>query len=128
MIERSVRKKLLVKAREYYFYNKLRGMHVEHFIFFRSAKEALLKRCSHFDLETHGQGDDMKVCEVIVHERTKQLLRQPNLAFRQEKPIPKSGDECSESTLVLLRRKVDGKCTEVYSLHTLTSDIVSHGS
>ena len=73
---------------------------VKQFIFFRSAEEALLKRCSHFDLETHDQENAMKACEVIVHERTKQLedckddlLRQLKLALRQEKLIPKSGDE-----------------------------------
>ena len=39
---------------------------------FRSAEEALLKRCSHFDLETSND-NAMKACDVIVKERQKQL-------------------------------------------------------
>lgn len=38
----------------------------------RSAEEALLKRCSHFDLETSNE-NAMKACDVIVKERQKQL-------------------------------------------------------
>ncbi|EJD08575.1 uncharacterized protein FOMMEDRAFT_102039 [Fomitiporia mediterranea MF3/22] len=37
-----------------------------------SAEEALLKRCSHFDLDVNEE-NAMKACEVIVRERTKQL-------------------------------------------------------
>lgn len=38
----------------------------------RTAEEALLKRCSHFDLETSNE-NAMKACDVIVKERQKQL-------------------------------------------------------
>ncbi|KAF8892236.1 hypothetical protein BD779DRAFT_1511770 [Infundibulicybe gibba] len=38
----------------------------------KSAEEALLKRCSHFDLETSNE-NAMKACDVIVRERQKQL-------------------------------------------------------
>lgn len=39
---------------------------------FSSAEEALLKRCSHFELEVHGE-NALRACELIVEERTKQL-------------------------------------------------------
>ncbi|KAF8323124.1 hypothetical protein DL93DRAFT_2162312 [Clavulina sp. PMI_390] len=38
----------------------------------QSAEEALLKRCSHFELELRG-GNALKSCELIVAERSKQL-------------------------------------------------------
>ncbi|KAJ7782010.1 hypothetical protein DFH07DRAFT_792303 [Mycena maculata] len=38
----------------------------------KSAEEALLKRCSHFDLDTSNE-NAMKACDVIVREREKQL-------------------------------------------------------
>lgn len=38
-----------------------------------SAEEALLKRCSHFDLETSDKDNAMKACEIIVKDRTAQL-------------------------------------------------------
>lgn len=38
----------------------------------KTAEEALLKRCSHFDLETSNE-NAMKACDVIVKERQKQL-------------------------------------------------------
>ncbi|KAF8906255.1 hypothetical protein CPB84DRAFT_1770364 [Gymnopilus junonius] len=38
----------------------------------KSAEEALLKRCSHFDLETSNE-NAMKACDVIVQERQRQL-------------------------------------------------------
>jgi hypothetical protein len=38
-----------------------------------SAEEALLKRCSHFDLETNDKENAMKACEIIVEDRTAQL-------------------------------------------------------
>lgn len=69
-------------------------------LFNRSAEEALLKRCSHFDLETSGKENAMKACEVIVQERTKQLdkckasltnmLRE---ALKMEKKIGKIEEE-----------------------------------
>lgn len=39
----------------------------------RTAEEALLKRCSHFDLDQKDEENAMKACEVIVKERKKQL-------------------------------------------------------
>ncbi|KIJ55585.1 hypothetical protein M422DRAFT_240196 [Sphaerobolus stellatus SS14] len=38
-----------------------------------SAEEALLKRCSHFDLDMTEKENAMKACEVIVKDRKKQL-------------------------------------------------------
>ncbi|CAK5267657.1 unnamed protein product [Mycena citricolor] len=38
----------------------------------KSAEEALLKRCSHFDLDTKNE-NAMKACDVIVEEREEQL-------------------------------------------------------
>ncbi|KAH9951203.1 hypothetical protein B0H21DRAFT_888547 [Amylocystis lapponica] len=38
-----------------------------------TAEEALLKRCSHFELEKSEKENAMKACEVIVQERTQQL-------------------------------------------------------
>ncbi|KAF7370517.1 Helicase C-terminal domain-containing protein [Mycena sanguinolenta] len=38
----------------------------------KTAEEALLKRCSHFDLDTENE-NAMKACDVIVRERTNQL-------------------------------------------------------
>lgn len=38
-----------------------------------SAEEALLKRCSHFDLDVTDEENAMKACDVIVQERTRQL-------------------------------------------------------
>ncbi|KAE9396876.1 hypothetical protein BT96DRAFT_921812 [Gymnopus androsaceus JB14] len=38
----------------------------------KSAEEALLKRCSHFEVETKNE-NAMKACDVIVQERQKQL-------------------------------------------------------
>ena len=40
--------------------------------FLRTAEEALLKRCSHFELEAD-RANALKACEVIVEERTRQL-------------------------------------------------------
>lgn len=40
--------------------------------YFRTAEEALLKRCSHFDLDTENE-NAMKACDVIVRERQNQL-------------------------------------------------------
>jgi len=40
--------------------------------FYSTAEEALLKRCSHFDLDTSND-NAMKACDVIVEERQKQL-------------------------------------------------------
>ncbi|TFY66733.1 hypothetical protein EVG20_g4345 [Dentipellis fragilis] len=39
----------------------------------RTAEEALLKRCSHFELDTSDKENAMKACEIIVQERTNQL-------------------------------------------------------
>ncbi|TFK29687.1 DNA repair protein rad8 [Coprinopsis marcescibilis] len=40
----------------------------------KTAEEALLKRCSHFELDTSKSNDNAtKACDVIVKERTKQL-------------------------------------------------------
>ncbi|KAI0333863.1 hypothetical protein GY45DRAFT_1432004 [Cubamyces sp. BRFM 1775] len=65
-----------------------------------TAEEALLKRCSHFELETGDKENAIKACEVIVQERTKQLqdckaelLKKLNDAVKMEKKIGKTPDE-----------------------------------
>ncbi|KAI0629383.1 hypothetical protein C8Q77DRAFT_1161547 [Trametes polyzona] len=65
-----------------------------------TAEEALLKRCSHFELETADKENAIKACEVIVKERTKQLqdckaelLKKLNDAVKMEKKIGKVPEE-----------------------------------
>lgn len=65
----------------------------------RSAEEALLKRCSHFDLETSND-NAMKACDVIVHERQKQLdeckaelLQAIKAGVKREKNLGNTGNE-----------------------------------
>ncbi|KAI0675815.1 hypothetical protein C8Q78DRAFT_1006678 [Trametes maxima] len=65
-----------------------------------TAEEALLKRCSHFELETADRENAIKACEVIVKERTKQLqdckaelLKKLNDAVKMEKKIGKTSEE-----------------------------------
>ena len=65
-----------------------------------TAEEALLKRCSHFDLETSDKENAMKACEVIVKERTSQLdhckkdlLKRLESALKMEKKIGKVPEE-----------------------------------
>ncbi|KAI6164579.1 hypothetical protein EDD17DRAFT_1561310 [Pisolithus thermaeus] len=52
----------------------------------KTAEEALLKRCSHFDLDVKDKENAMKACEIIVQDRTKQLEN-------QEKKIGKLTEE-----------------------------------
>ncbi|KAI0940949.1 hypothetical protein AcV7_003183 [Taiwanofungus camphoratus] len=61
-----------------------------------TAEEALLKRCSHFELDTSDRENAMKACEVIVEERKKQLdnckaelLKRLEEAVKMEKKIGK---------------------------------------
>ncbi|THH03097.1 hypothetical protein EW145_g6533 [Phellinidium pouzarii] len=67
-----------------------------------SAEEALLKRCSHFDLDTKDEENAMKACEVIVQERTKQL------------------DDCKQELIgklkdaLVLQRKIGKTADETY--------------
>ncbi|RDX49190.1 hypothetical protein OH76DRAFT_561350 [Lentinus brumalis] len=65
-----------------------------------TAEEALLKRCSHFELETSDKENAMKACEVIVQERKKQLddckkelLKKLHEAVKMDKKIGKVPDE-----------------------------------
>ncbi|CDO78139.1 hypothetical protein BN946_scf184710.g4 [Trametes cinnabarina] len=65
-----------------------------------TAEEALLKRCSHFELESADKENAIKACEVIVKERTKQLedckaelLKKLNDAVKMEKKIGKTQEE-----------------------------------
>ncbi|OCH91470.1 hypothetical protein OBBRIDRAFT_812104 [Obba rivulosa] len=65
-----------------------------------SAEEALLKRCSHFDLDITEEENAMKACEVIVKDRTGQLddckanlLRELRRALQMEKDIGKTDDK-----------------------------------
>ncbi|KAG0709412.1 hypothetical protein DFH29DRAFT_842204 [Suillus ampliporus] len=66
----------------------------------KTAEEALLKRCSHFDLDTKDKDNAMKACEIIVEERTKQLeackkelLKELQKAVKKEKSIGKLPEE-----------------------------------
>jgi len=65
----------------------------------RSAEEALLKRCSHFDLETSNE-NAMKACDVIVQERQNQLnqckkdlLQAIKDGVKREKNLGNTGQE-----------------------------------
>ncbi|KII87340.1 hypothetical protein PLICRDRAFT_125381 [Plicaturopsis crispa FD-325 SS-3] len=65
-----------------------------------TAEEALLKRCSHFDLDTSKTDNSMKACEVIVRERTKQrdeceaeILAHLKKGLKLEKDVGKTGEE-----------------------------------
>ncbi|KAF5361779.1 hypothetical protein D9756_002318 [Leucocoprinus leucothites] len=65
----------------------------------KSAEEALLKRCSHFDLEASNE-NAMKACDVIVKERQKQLddckaelLKAIKEAVKREKKLGDVGQE-----------------------------------
>ncbi|PBK69223.1 hypothetical protein ARMSODRAFT_913635 [Armillaria solidipes] len=65
----------------------------------KSAEEALLKRCSHFDLETSNE-NAMKACDVIVAERQKQLdeckaelLKAVKDGVKREKGLSNVGSE-----------------------------------
>ncbi|EGN96836.1 hypothetical protein SERLA73DRAFT_93465 [Serpula lacrymans var. lacrymans S7.3] len=76
-----------------------------------TAEEALLKRCSHFDLDTSDKENAMKACEVIVKERTKQLedckteLRKKlREALVMQKKIGKTGEESMFQEYVRISR------------------------
>ncbi|KAJ3557316.1 hypothetical protein NM688_g1536 [Phlebia brevispora] len=78
-----------------------------------SAEEALLKRCSHFDLETNNEENAMRACEVIVRERNKQLeeckkelSKQLREARKQEQAIGHTNEES------LFQEYVRVTCTE----------------
>ncbi|KAN0130961.1 hypothetical protein V8E53_011339 [Lactarius tabidus] len=65
-----------------------------------TAEEALLKRCSHFELDTSNKENAMKACEVIVKERKDQLencrndlLKKLKDALEKEKEIGKRLDD-----------------------------------
>ncbi|KAI6041310.1 hypothetical protein EDC04DRAFT_2867311 [Pisolithus marmoratus] len=66
----------------------------------KTAEEALLKRCSHFDLDVKDKENAMKACEIIVQDRTKQLeeckeelLKETQKGAKQEKKIGKLAEE-----------------------------------
>ncbi|KAG9313076.1 hypothetical protein JVU11DRAFT_6516 [Chiua virens] len=69
----------------------------------RTAEEALLKRCSHFDLDTsedNSKENAMKACEIIVKDRTKQLddckgelIEELKKGVKREKAIGKLNEE-----------------------------------
>ncbi|KAF9240628.1 hypothetical protein BU15DRAFT_73858 [Melanogaster broomeanus] len=69
----------------------------------KTAEEALLKRCSHFDLDTSEDNDKenaMKACEIIVKDRTKQLdeckeelLSELKESAKREKKLGKLNEE-----------------------------------
>ncbi|KAL4062601.1 hypothetical protein J3A83DRAFT_4381778 [Scleroderma citrinum] len=66
----------------------------------KTAEEALLKRCSHFDLDVKDKENAMKACEIIVLDRTKQLeecktelLKELEKGVKREKKISKLSEE-----------------------------------
>jgi hypothetical protein len=82
--------------------------------FLRSAEEALLKRCSHFDLETSND-NAMKACDVIVKERQKQLdeckadlLKAIKDGAKREKSLGNTGSESMFVEWVRVSRGEEG--------------------
>lgn len=76
----------------------------------RTAEEALLKRCSHFDLEMSNE-NAMKACDVIVQERQKQLdeckaelLQAIKDGVKREKNLGNVGQESMFSEYVRVSR------------------------
>ena len=97
-IARSVCKSRLGKASKQAVF--LSVINVPNSNFLSSAEEALLKRCSHFDLDTSDKENAMKACEIIVKDRTAQLdecradlLKNVLEALDMQKRIGKTGDE-----------------------------------
>ena len=88
-----------------------------------TAEEALLKRCSHFELETSDTENAMKACEVIVQERKRQLdsckkelLKKLKGAITLEKKIGKTTTESSFREYVRVTRTEgvgDKEATEI---------------
>ncbi|KAH8091667.1 hypothetical protein BXZ70DRAFT_952767 [Cristinia sonorae] len=88
-----------------------------------TAEEALLKRCSHFDLDTTDEENAMKACEVIVKERKaqldsckKDLLKLLKKALATESKLGKVPDESLFQEHVRVCRKEgvgDQDATEV---------------
>ncbi|KAG5647866.1 hypothetical protein DXG03_007790 [Asterophora parasitica] len=80
----------------------------------KSAEEALLKRCSHFDLET--TNDNAKAaCDVIVAERQKQLeeckgdlLKAIKDGVKREKSLPNTGAESMFNEWIRVSRGQEG--------------------
>ncbi|KAH9975966.1 hypothetical protein BGW80DRAFT_1168904 [Lactifluus volemus] len=71
-----------------------------------TAEEALLKRCSHFELDTSNKENAMKACEVIVTERKTQLedcrndlLKRLKQTLEKEKEIGKRQDDEPKESL-----------------------------
>ncbi|OAX36134.1 hypothetical protein K503DRAFT_826618 [Rhizopogon vinicolor AM-OR11-026] len=81
----------------------------------KNAEEALLKRCSHFDLDVKDKENAMKACEIIVKERTeqleeckKELLREFQKAIKKEKSIGKLPEESLFQEYVRVSRSEGG--------------------
>lgn len=82
--------------------------------FFRSAEEALLKRCSHLDLEMDND-NAMKACDVIVKERQKQLdeckadlLKAIKDGAKREKSLGNTGSESMFNEWIRVSRGDEG--------------------
>ncbi|KAF5373238.1 hypothetical protein D9615_007418 [Tricholomella constricta] len=80
----------------------------------KSAEEALLKRCSHFDLET-ANDNAMKACDVIVAERQKQLeeckadlLKAIKDGVKREKSLGNTGAESMFNEWIRVSRGQEG--------------------
>ncbi|KAF8075101.1 hypothetical protein FPV67DRAFT_1476000 [Lyophyllum atratum] len=80
----------------------------------KSAEEALLKRCSHFDLEMSND-NAMKACDVIVKERQKQLdeckdelLKAIKAGAKREKDLGDTGAESMFNEWIRVSRGDEG--------------------
>ncbi|KAG5638137.1 hypothetical protein H0H81_001656 [Sphagnurus paluster] len=80
----------------------------------KSAEEALLKRCSHFDLEMSND-NAMKACDVIVKERQKQLdeckadlLKAIKDGVEREKKLGNTGSESMFNEWIRVSRGEEG--------------------
>ncbi|KAJ7577007.1 hypothetical protein C8J56DRAFT_870233 [Mycena floridula] len=77
----------------------------------KTAEEALLKRCSHFDLDTSSNENAMKACDVIVKERQKQLdeckaelLKGIKAGLKTEKALGNVGNQSMFHEWILVSR------------------------
>lgn len=104
-----------------------------------TAEEALLKRCSHFDLERTDKENAMKACQVIVKERTvqlenckKDLLKRLEAALKTEQKLGKVPDESLFQEHVRVCRKEgvgDKDATEIVKKLISEAGIpANHGS
>lgn len=95
-----------------------------------TAEEALLKRCSHFELDSSDRENAMKACEVIVEERKKQLenckaelLRKLGEAVKMEQKIGKlEGVSHFQDYVAVARTKGAGDKDATTQVHALLDE------